>query len=130
VWNLSYIFHMHTFKQALLIPLTAFTTNVLWCFEGFVVHHKFVHVRAIDIFWSNALIGRLYALISLLRFYKSDPFKYFGNSKGHVMVIWSPVPKIALGYCWVCCENSRYGEVVLMHLLWQTTVVNSEISNQ
>jgi len=42
---------------------------------------------------------------------------------GHVTVIWSPVAKIASGFCSVCCENSRYGEVVLMHLLWQTTVV-------
>ena len=113
LWNLSYIFHMHTFKQALINPL---------CFEGFVVYHKFVHVKAIDIFWSNSLIGRLCALISLLRFYKSNPFKFFRNSTnvsitGHVTVIWSPVAKIALGYCSVCCGNSRYGEVVLMHLL-------------
>ena len=48
--NLSYIFHMHTFKQALLNPLIALTTNVIWCFECFVVYHKFVHVKAIDIF--------------------------------------------------------------------------------
>ena len=38
VWSLSYIFHMHTFKQALLNPRIAFTTNVLWCFECFVVY--------------------------------------------------------------------------------------------
>jgi len=135
VWNLYYIFHMDTIKQALLNPLITFTTNVLWCFECFVVYHKFVHVTSIDIFWSNALVGRLCALISLLRFYKSDPFKFFGNSTdvsitGHVTVIWSPVAKVALAYCSVCCENSRYGEVVLMRLLWQTTVVNSGISNE
>jgi len=41
---------MHTFKQALLHPLIAFTTNVIWCFEYFVVYHKLVHVKAIDIF--------------------------------------------------------------------------------
>ena len=133
LWNLSYIFHMHTFKQALLHPLIAFTTNVIWCF---VVYHKFVHVKAIYIFWSNALVGRLCcALISLLRFYKSDPFKSFGNSTdvgitGHVTAIWSPVAKIALGRYSVCYENRRCGEVVLMHLLWQTTVVNSGISNE
>ena len=68
LWNLSYIFHMHTFKQALVNTL---------CFECFVIYHKFVRVKAIDIFWSNSLIGRLCALISLLRFYKSDPFKFF-----------------------------------------------------
>ena len=68
LWNLSYIFHMHTFKQALVNTL---------CFECFVIYHKFVHIKAIDIFWSNSLIGRLCALISLLRFYKSDPFKFF-----------------------------------------------------
>jgi len=131
VWNLSYIFHMHTFKQALLNPLIAFTTNVLRCFECFVLCHKFVHVKAIDIFWSNALVGRLCcALIS-------DPFKFFGNSTdisitAHVTVIWSPVAKISVRvlFCSVCGENSRYGEVALMHLLWQTTVVNSEISNE
>jgi len=50
VWNLSYILHMHTFKQASLHPLIAFTTNALWCFECFVVYHKFVHVKEIDIF--------------------------------------------------------------------------------
>jgi len=38
---------MHIFKQASLHPLIAFTTNVLWCI---VVYHKFVHVKAIDIF--------------------------------------------------------------------------------
>jgi len=36
--------------------------------------------------------------ISLLQFYKSDPFKFLGNFTdvtimGHVTVIWSPVPK-------------------------------------
>ena len=118
MWNLSYIFHMHTFKQALLNPLIAFTTNVLWCFECFVVYRKFVHVKTIDIFWSNALVGRLCALISLLRFYKSDPFKFFGNFTdvsitGHVTVIWSPVAKIALEYCSVCCKT-----VAVVRLCW------------
>jgi len=41
---------MHTFKQALLNPRIGFTTNVLWCFECFVVYHKFVHVKTIYIF--------------------------------------------------------------------------------
>jgi len=83
---------MHTFRQASLHTLIAFATNERWCFECFVIYHKFVHVKAIDIFRSNALGGRLCALISLLRFYKSDPFKFFGNSTdvsitGHVTVI-------------------------------------------
>jgi len=80
---------MHRFKQALLNPLIAFITNVLWCFEYFVVHHEFIHVKAINIFSSNALIVRLYcALISLLPFYKSDPFTFFGNSTSASRIWW------------------------------------------
>jgi len=55
VESILYLPHAHIYTSDTLLPWLHSQTNVLWCFDVFVVYYEFIRVRAINILSSNEL---------------------------------------------------------------------------